>query len=321
MNNRNSYSNNDDSSNYSNNGKSAEIESFIGSSNYKKEKERLNKTENDIGIQKKLIFETEDEIFNKPLILHRKKKEKQFSFSESNKNLNSYEIRAEETVQQTPSEEKHENFHHVYQNILNKLFNEKNISSTNKNYQNNVSHNNLTHNNNNNVIHNNVLHNNVTHNNVPHKKNNNFSEKINKKNNKVNSGSRTKTEKKLNKREMTSYIEKIMTEAHRFKENKENSLNAAIINFNSHNNSNDFRKKTNDFNKKVQIQNTIIITNNSKGNNQGNDYSPRELYGPGHNNKQSNVFHLDISDVPVLIPLKASGTSSKKSRRFSTFLY
>ena len=265
---------------FSNNGRYREIESFIDSSSCKKGK--LNKTDIDITVNKKLSFDTEDESAFKPQqVLHRKKKEKQFSFAENSyNNMVLNEVKEEETQIKPEKEkmerekEKDQSFHHVYENILQKLFNEKN--STNK------------------------------------KPTTNFS---NKKNSKNTAGATLKTtEKKLNKREMTSYIEKIMTEAHRFKENKENSINAAIINFNTQNNTNpkDFRKKPNDINKKIQVQNTIIITSSK------NSKETENIVHRG--GKQSNVFQLELGDVPTLIPLKTS-EAPKKSRRFSTFLY
>lgn len=262
---------------FSNNGRYREIESFIDSSSCKKGK--LNKTDIDITVNKKLSFDTEDENLFKPQVLHRKKKEKQFSFAENSyNNMNLNEAKQEE-AQIKPEKEKNErekdqSFHHVYENILQKLFNEK--QGTNKKPTTSCS---------------------------------------NKKTSKITSGPRLKTtEKKLNKREMTSYIEKIMTEAHRFKENKENSINAAIFNFNTQNNptSKDFRKKTNDINKKIQVQNTIIITSSK------NSKETENIIQRG--GKQSNVFQLELGDVPMLIPLKTS-EAPKKSRRFSTFLY
>ena len=85
-----------------------------------------------------------------------------------------------------------------------------------------------------------------------------------------------KTEKKLNRKEMSSYIEKIMYEAHKFKENKENSQKFVVNEKNQRKNS---------------IQNTIIITNNHN-------------CCRNHDKIENNVFQLDLSEIPTLIPLK-----------------
>lgn len=82
-----------------------------------------------------------------------------------------------------------------------------------------------------------------------------------------------KSEKKLNGREVNSYITKIMTEAHKYKENKENSRFLNI----QHQPQN-----------KKNSQNTIIITNN---------------HTCCQNNKKSQVFQLELGSNPVLIPL------------------
>jgi len=93
-----------------------------------------------------------------------------------------------------------------------------------------------------------------------------------------------KTEKKLNRKEMSSYIEKIMFDAHKFKENKENSQNFMIPN--------DKKQRKN------SIQNTIIITNNHN-------------CCRNHEKIENNVFQLDLSEIPTLIPLKNKEKNAK----------
>ena len=234
-----------------------EIENYIGS-NQKQQKEEYFKP-------KKLIFE---EIAKNTSPLKRKKKEKQFSFAENQKNY-------EENYVLYENHEKCD-----FENFSNFLYSNGNNSGSNKATE---------------KVYETILHRifneKTTKTKVP------LVEKKSKKAEKTFKN--TKTEKKLNRKEMSSYIEKIMSEAHRFKENKENQQNQRENKENQQNH-----------NKNCKSSNLIIITNNTNG------FS-------GKSAKKSNIFQLDISNTPpLLIPLNKDNNREKniKNRRFSCYV-
>lgn len=191
-------------------------------------------------------------------------KEKQFSFAETNNNSSYFEEKNPMINQKKQEKEKN-----LYETILQKVFNERNIQNNNNIYQSQR----------------------------PNK--NSFLKK--------NSISTTKkSEKKLNRREVNSYIEKIMTEAHRHKENKENNEEYYQIK----------HKK----NEGIQpIQNTIIITNNSNYNNNINRTKNSKHTNSERMKQKGGVFHLTLGHEPIVLAVnmdeKCEGSQRKKSGR------
>lgn len=225
---------------------------------------------------KKLDFEEQNNAF--PLLP--KPKEKQFSFAETNPIQNSsyFDENSSNLI-----EKKEKN---LYETLLNKVYNEKNANIS-QIPQNNHKNSNVSLN---------VTNNSQRKSNRPLKKNSITTTK--------------KPDKKLNKREISQYIEKIMSEAHKFKENKENSEVYLPTKTRKKNVSN--------------VQNTIVITNNHNYNNivtDQNKNKKKETFhreNCNHDKNKAKVFHLTLGEEPVILAVNMNEKSENSQRKASS---
>lgn len=226
---------------------------------------------------KKLDFEEQ----NNGLSFLPKIKEKQFSFAETNPIQNSSYLE-ENSSNLTQNKEKN-----LYEILLNKVYNEKNA---------NISQ---------------IPPNNHKNSNTSFNINNNSQRKSNRPLKKSSITTTKKTDKKLNKREISQYIEKIMSEAHKYKENKEN--NEASLPAKT-------KKKT-----VSNVQNTILITNNHNYNNyatEQNKSKKNEAFQrencSNHGKNKAKVLHLTLGEEPVILAVNMNEKLDNSQRKTSS---